>query len=447
MLRKDNMQNNKQSSKAKSDNARKRIVKLPDDPASVGWTTPKYFFLCRENGDEPFKLECGVSLKDVVIEYETYGTLNADKSNAILIAHAYTGDAHVAGWDSTASETFRPWRLKEPGWWDSVVGPGQAFDTSKFFVICANCIGSCYGSTGPASPNPDNGGKPYGGHFPDVTTNDWLRTQMALLKHLGISKLYAVAGGSMGGHLPLEMAMGYPDMVERCIILASDVRQSAQTLGFNYIFRSTIQNDPAYKGGKIYSDEREKNPILKAAMKAAGITNDLTQYSVKDRRQRGLYAARMLAVITYLSSKHLQKKFEHKYQPARGSWVEERKAKPGEVELAVQAYLNHLCEKFLGRFDANSFIIISKALDQYDVQEKWGHGNLREAAARIKAKVMVITFSSDWLYPPELAKAFVKALQKNGQDVTAMHIRSNYGHDAFLEETDTFQAELKKFLE
>lgn len=420
---------------------RKRVIKGPDDPASVGWTIPQYFFL-----KDDFPLECGGFLKNVVLEYETYGTLNEAHSNAILICHAYTGDAHVAGWDKTASEKFRPWRLKEPGWWDCVIGPGEPFDTNRFFVICVNVLGSCYGSTGPASPNPDDANRPYAGNFPMVTTNDWLRSQVALLEHLGIKKLYAVAGGSMGGFIPLEMAMGYPDMVERCVVLASDVKQCAQTLAINYIFRSVIENDPSFKNGSIYGDTREANELLDAFLKEQGIDTDLHYYAIADRQQRGLYAARMLAVITYLSHEHLENKFGHNYQPARGSVVEKRVAQPGDKELSVQAFFNHLCEKFLERFDANSFLIISKTLDHFDVQEKWGHGDLHAAVARIKAKTMVVSFTSDWLFPQELIQKFIDAFKDNGQPITSMNIQTLYGHDAFLEEADAFKDDLQKFL-
>ena len=425
---------------------RTKQVKPPDSVESVGWVRPKVFFLCRENGNRPFVLESGRELKDVVIEYETYGTLNPDKSNAILITHALSGDAHVAGWDSTANAGYRPWRMKGPGWWDNLVGPGQPFDTNRFFIICANVIGSCYGSTGPASPNPDDNGRPYGMNFPYVTVGDWVKTQVALIDYLGIRQLYAVVGGSLGGQQALEWAIGYPDRVAKCIMLASGGKLPTQGLGFNHVASVTIRCDFGFRNGLIYSSEREPNTLISIAREKDPTLPDVRYYAIANRQLRSLHTARMLAHITYLSASGMESKFGRRLQKACSSSIEGKSASDHDVELSVHGYLTHQGESFVERFDANSYLLIAHAMDQYDVQERWGDGDLARAVARIKAEMMVVSFSSDWLYPSAESHSIVTALLQNHHPVTSLDITSNCGHDAFLVEEEKVTLIIRSFL-
>lgn len=425
---------------------RSKQVKAPDNVESVGWVRPKLFFLCQQNGNKPFKLESGRELKDVVIEYETYGTLNPDKSNAILITHALSGDAHVAGWDSTANSEYRPWRMKGPGWWDNLVGPGQPFDTNRFFIICANVIGSCYGSTGPASPNPDDNNRPYGMNFPMVTVGDWVKTQVALVDYLGIKQLYAVVGGSLGGQQALEWAIGYPDRVGKCIMLASGGKLPTQGLGFNHVASVTIRCDYGFRNGLIYSDQREPNTLVDVARKENPALPDVRYYTIANRQLRSLHTARMLAHITYLSANGMESKFGRRLQKACSSALEGKSASDHDMELSVHGYLTHQGESFVERFDANSYLLIANAMDQYDVQDRWGDGDLAKAVSRIKAEMMVVSFSSDWLYPSAESHSIVTALLQNHHPVTSIDITSNCGHDAFLVEEEKVTLIIRSFL-
>ncbi len=391
-------------------------VDEPDSPHSVGWVTPGRVRLATP--EKPFTLEVGESLTDVVVEYETYGELSPARDNAILICHALSGDAHAAGWDvsatrRTASGRFRPmkdgytpprgYRTKKPGWWDSMIGPGKPIDTSRFFVICSNVLGSCYGTTGPASLNPDTG-QPYGLTFPVVVVEDWVRLQALLLDALGIDDLYAVIGGSLGGQQALEWALAYPERVRKAIILAAAPRLSTQGVAFNAVARYSIMNDPNFRDGHYYSDA---NP------------------------DHGLAAARMLAHITYLSEEGLDAKFGRRLQ-------DESKENPDfgfEIEFAVESYLNHQGKVFVERFDANSYLYILRAMDYYDAAARWGGGDLVEAVRRIKAETLVASFSSDWLYTPDGCQELVHAICRTAKPVTYIDIPSQYGHDAFLVET------------
>ena len=416
--------------------------KLPDAPESVGWTRARAFFLSREKGNVPFQLECGRSLKNVVIEYEMYGELNEDKSNAILITHALSGDAHVAGWDSEASEEYRPWRLSVPGWWDNLVGPNQPFDTSHFCIICSNVLGSCYGTTGPASPNPDDNNRPYAMKFPPITVGDWVRSQAELIDYLGIKKLYAVVGGSLGGQQALEWAIAYPDRVGKCIMLASGSKLPVQGLGFNHVAKTTIRMDWNFHNGAIYSKERCDNPLLRPE----GDGKDLRYYEIEDRHLSSLHIARMLAHITYLSASGMETKFGRRLQPVAVQNSGGKSEQERNKELAIHGYLNHQGQSFVERFDANSYVIIANAMDQYDAQSKWGSGDLAKACSRIKAEVMVVSFTSDWLYPPEESHAIVTALMQNHHPVTSVDVNSNYGHDAFLVEEEKVSHIIRSFL-
>lgn len=424
---------------------KQHVYKSPSDTASVGWVRPKVFRLCQENGGRPFVLENHQTLQDVVIEYETYGTLNEDHSNAILLTHALSGDAHVAGWDATASETYRPWRLRAPGWWDNLVGPGLPFDTDRFFIICSNVLGSCYGSTGPASPNPNDDNRPYGARFPMVTVGDWVNCQVKLIDYLKIDRLYAVAGGSLGGQQALEWAIAYPERVGKCIMLASGAKLPVQGLGFNHVAKTAIRMDFNYRNGAIYSPERCLNPLL-APDAPGGDGRDLRYFEIQDRHLKSLHIARMLAHITYLSASGMETKFGRRLQPVPMADVNGKSEQDRNKELAIHGYLNHQGQSFVERFDSNSYVVIANAMDQYDAQTKWGDGDLAKACARIKAEVMVVAFTSDWLYPPEESHAIVTALMQNHHPVTSVDVKSNYGHDAFLVEEEKVSHILRSFL-
>ena len=392
-------------------------VDNPESPNSVGWITPQRVRLATP--EKPFTLEIGAALTDVVVEYETYGELSGGRDNAVLIAHALSGDAHAAGWDSSAtrktvSGRIRPmkdgympprgYRQKKPGWWDSMIGPGKPIDTSRFFVICANILGSCYGTTGPASINPDTG-RPYGLTFPVVMVEDWVRLQALLLDSMGIDRLYAVIGGSLGGQQALEWALAYPERVRKAIILAAASKLSTQGVAFNAVARYSIMNDPNFRNGDYYNDA---NP------------------------EHGLAAARMLAHITYLSEAGMDSKFGRRLRDATRD-----RPDPGfDVEFEVESYLNHQGKVFVERFDANSYLYIIRAMDYYDAAKRWGGGDLVSAVRRIEAETIVASFSSDWLYTPDGCQQLVHAICRTGRPVTYIDIPSHYGHDAFLVETE-----------
>ncbi|MDR1043818.1 MAG: homoserine O-acetyltransferase [Candidatus Adiutrix sp.] len=387
-----------------------RPVHGPEHPQSVGYTRAEKIVLF--DPDSPLKLEAGGLLAPVEIEYESYGQLSAAKDNAIVVCHALTGDAHLAGWDSDPSGPLRDYRKNKPGWWDELVGPGKPIDTRRFFVVCANVIGSCYGSTGPMSLNPVTG-RPYGLTFPVVTVGDWARLQLMLLDRLGIASLYAVVGGSVGGQQALEIALSRPEMVRRLIILSAAYRITAQGLGFNSVARHSIINDPNFNGGDYYDGSP---PLM------------------------GLAAARMLAHITYLSEESMGHKFGRRLQDKSAPDFT-----PTGVEFEVESYLRHQGESFVRRYDANSYLYITRSMDYYDASA-WGDGDLVRAAALIKARSLVVSFSSDWLFPPELCREFVQAMCRAGRSVTYVDIPSHYGHDAFLVETETVSRLIDSFL-
>ncbi len=389
---------------------RQRHYDRPDSPHSVGWTQSRTAQLA--DTSHPFILDSGKVLAPLEVEYETYGELSAAADNAILITHALTGDAHIAGWDISATADDRPWRLKQPGWWDAMIGPGKPIDTRRFFVICMNVAGSCYGSTGPSSLDPATG-KPYGLRFPFITVGDWVRMQAQLLTKLGISHLYAVCGGSLGGQQALEWALAYPEQVGKCIVLAAGPVLSAQGLAFNAVARQVIMNDAEFHNGDYYEGT---GPL------------------------RGLAAARMLAHITYLSGKGMDSKFGRRRQQ------EFYDSHTFSVEFAVESYLDYQGRTFVERFDANSYLYLTRALDYFDSAEKWGEGDLRLAFTRILSEMLVVSFSSDWLYPPESAEEFVSALLYDHIPVSYSQINTVYGHDAFLVEEEAVGNVLRSFL-
>lgn len=348
-------------------------------------------------------LECGRKLGPITIEYETYGELNSDKSNCILVLHTFTSDAHVAGRHNPND--------RKPGWWDSMVGSGRAFDTDKYFVICSNVISSCKGSTGPASTNPKTG-EPYGMDFPIVTIPDMVNAQKKLIDSLGIKQMACVVGGSMGGMQALQWSVSYPDMARLVIPIATTARLSAQSIAFDAVGRQAIMADPNWKNGNYYG---------------------------KRIPARGLGIARMIAHITYLSDKSMHRKFGRDLQD---------KLEPDYdfvTEFQVESYLNHMGDEFVKRFDANSYLYITKAMDYFDLSQP--SGDLRRELAKAKAAFLVISFSSDWLFPSYMSKEIVSALRRNNIDVSYAEIQSDKGHDGFLLETEALSRLITNFLE
>ena len=358
-------------------------------------TETKYF-----KYEKPFVLESEAVLDYLEIAYETYGKLNDEKDNAILICHALTGDAHVAGYHEGD---------EKPGWWDDMVGPGKAFDTNKYYVICSNVIGSCKGSIGPTTINPETE-KPYGLAFPVITIKDMVNAQKILLNHLGISDLLCVAGGSMGGMQALQWAVSYPQFIKSCIPIATTYRHSAQQIALDEVGRQAIMADPNWNKGDYYG---------------------------KEPPSRGLAVARMIGHITYMSDKSMEKKFGRNLK---------KKAYGYEFtqEFEVEGYLQYRGSRFIQRFDANSYLYLTKAMDYFDLKNNCP---LAKSFSHIKnLKFLVIAFSSDWLYPPYQSKDIVKALKINGLDVTYCEISSDYGHDAFLLEFDEESRLISNFL-
>lgn len=347
-------------------------------------------------------LDCGENLLQVDVAYETYGELAASRDNAILILHAFSGDAHAAG---AAEEDGKA------GWWDNMIGPGKAFDTNHYFVICSNVLGGCRGTTGPRTTDPATG-CPYGAHFPFVTIADMTRLQKRLIEHLGIEKLLAVAGASMGGLQALQWVIDYPDMVVAAIPIAATYRHSAQQIAFNEVGRQSIMADPDWKNGDYYDGPA---PV------------------------RGLAVARMVAHITYMSDDSMHTKFgrrRHSDTPISGQ---------ADALFEVESYLRYRGSQFVNRFDANSYLTISRAIDCYDATT--GFESLGKAVSHTQARFLVISFSSDWLYPSYQSQEIVRALRSRNLDVAYVELPSSYGHDAFLIEVSEQTELIKSFLE
>lgn len=387
-------------------------IKKYDPPSSVhsvGWTKARVLQITGKSLPV-FHLICGGTLKVVNVEYEAYGKISGD--NVILVMHALSGDAHAAGWDCMTEENGRSWRKKKPGWWDALIGPGKALDTNRFCVICPNVLGGCYGTTGPSDMNPETK-KPYGLQFPMITVRDWVNMEKALLERLNIHHLYAVCGGSLGGQQALAWAMAYPDWVGKCMILASGPKLPVQGVGFNAVARHAIMNDPCFCKGDYYG--RPKQP------------------------DTGLTVARMLGHITYLSGRGMDQKFGRSHRHLTGNVG-------FESEFEVENYLDYQGRNFVERFDANSYLYITSAMDYFDAAENWGQGDLVRACTLIKAEMLVVAFSSDWLYPPDYCREFVNALLNNNMPVTYVELESESGHDAFLVDTEPVGRILKAFL-
>jgi homoserine O-acetyltransferase len=348
-------------------------------------------------------LDCGRHLREVTVAYRSYGTLNAAKSNAILICHALTGDQYVA---ETNPETGRP------GWWERVVGPGRPVDTSKYFVICANVLGGCMGSTGPRSPHEDDPRRPWGTDFPPVTIHDMVRAQKLLVEHLGIARLFAVVGGSMGGMQTLSWATQFPGMVFAAVPVAAAYYHSAQNIAFHEIGRQAIAADPFFYGGRYWAE---------------GVTPE-----------RGLAVARMTAHITYVSEVALTRKFGRKLQDAAElSSLGDR--------FEVESYLQYQGSSFVRRFDANSYLTITRAMDLFDLAADYG-GVLANAFKGTKTRFLLVSFSSDWLFPTAQSRTIARALNHVAANVSFVEVQSDKGHDAFLLEEPDFHRSLGGFL-
>ncbi|MFN4148498.1 MAG: homoserine O-acetyltransferase [Rhodocyclaceae bacterium] len=339
--------------------------------------------------DEPFVFASGKRLPQWELVYETYGRLDASRSNAILICHALSGHHHVAGWYADNPSSV--------GWWDNMIGPGKPIDTDRFFVVGVNNLGGCHGSTGPASINPATG-EPWGADFPVVTVPDWVKAQARLADHLGIDQWAAVVGGSLGGMQALQWTIDEPERVRHALVIAAAPKLTAENIAFNDVARQAIITDPDFHGGHFY------------------------RYGTRPRR--GLRLARMLGHITYLSDDQMAEKFGRKRRAGAGSYG-------FDVEFEVESYLHYQGDKFAGVFDANTYLLMTRALDYFDPAGPYGD-DLAAALARAKAGFLVISFSTDWRFSPARSREIVNALVKNKQAVSYVEVSSRHGHDSFL---------------
>jgi len=345
---------------------------------------------------EVLGLQSGASLRDYTLAFETYGTLNADRSNAVLVCHALNASHHVAG--------VYKGQDKSEGWWDNMIGPGKPVDTNQFFVIGVNNLGSCFGSTGPMHTNPDTG-KVYGADFPVVTVEDWVNAQALLLDRLGITQLAAVLGGSLGGMQALSWTLQYPDRVRHAVVVASAPNLTAENIAFNEVARRAIVTDPDFHGGHFYEH---------------GVVP-----------QRGLRIARMVGHITYLSDDVMNEKFGRELREAVAHNATGYKYSTQDVEFQIESYLRYQGDKFSEYFDANTYLLITRALDYFDPARTYG-GDLSAAFARTAAKFLLVSFTTDWRFSPARSREMVQALLDNQRDVSYAEIDAPHGHDAFL---------------
>ena len=419
------------------------------EPGEVGLVTPQDFV-----SNEPFTFDSGQVLPGFTLRYETYGRLNAARDNVVVVCHALSGDHHCAG--------IHTLNDRKPGWWNNLIGPGKAVDTNRFFVLCANCLGGCQGSTGPSSINPATG-RAYGITFPFVTIRDMVRAQKRLLDSLGIPSIYAVVGGSMGGMQVLQWGIEYPAFVKRLLPMATTSRESAQAIGFNEVGRQAIMQDPGWNHGDY---PRNGGPRI------------------------GLAIARMMAHITYLSDASMDRKFgRRRYargqkgetrnpQPEAGglkadevNQIVENAAKSGastvqplnsisqlstlnsqpsvgsysfDVQFEVESYLRYQGESFINRFDANTYLYITRAIDHFDLAA--AYGSLEQAFAAVQAETLVIGFTSDWLFPPEQNRAITLALLRAGKRASYAELSTDLGHDSFLLESEQLYTLVRNFL-
>ena len=354
--------------------------------------------------DKPLRLDCGVDLAPFQIAYQAYGELNADRSNAILICHALTGDQHAANVHPVTGKR---------GWWETLVGPGKPVDTDRYFVICSNVIGGCMGSTGPASTNPATG-KLWGLDFPVITIPDMVRAQAMLIDHLGIEKLFAVVGGSMGGMQALQWSVAYPERVFSTLAVACSTRHSAQNIAFHELGRQAVMADPDWRNGRYFEDD--------------------------EYPRRGLGVARMAAHITYLSDAALHRKFGRRLQDR------ELPTFSFDADFEVESYLRHQGSSFVERFDANSYLYLTRAMDYFDIAADHG-GVLAEAFRGTRTRFCVVSFTSDWLFPTSESRAVVHALNASNARVSFAEIETDRGHDAFLLYVPEFIDISRAFLE
>ena len=386
---------------------------------SVGTVETRYLDL-----PAPLALDCGRHLHPIRIAYETYGTLSPARDNVILVCHALSGDAHAAGYSAmpVAAGTRDGFRAEERdgaggrglGWWDGMIGPGKAFDTDKFFVVSTNLLGGCRGTTGPSSPDPATG-RPYGSDFPVITVADMVRAERAFLEQLGITRLAAVAGGSLGGMQALEWAVLYGSDVGAIIPIASTHALQPQGVAWNAIARNAITSDPDWQGGHYYGTGRAPNA--------------------------GMGVARMVGHITYLSAQSLGDKFGRRLQFAKDIRYELT-----APEFEVESYLRYQADSFVKRFDANTYLYTSRALTYFDLARQYGNGRLADALRNVSARTLLIAFSSDWLYPPSCSEELAAALRSLDKEVELHVIDAPYGHDCFLLEEARQVPIIQKFL-
>ena len=372
----------------------------------------------------PLTLDCGRTLHPVRIAYETYGTLSPARDNVILVCHALSGDAHAAGFAKTPPpESARDGFGAEDrdgsagrglGWWDGMIGPDKAFDTNHFFVVSTNLLGGCRGTTGPSSTNPATG-RPYGSDFPVITVADMVRAERAFLDALGITRLAAVAGGSLGGMQALEWAVLYPDCVDAIVVIASTHALQPQGVAWNAVARNAIMADPDWQGGHYYGTGRAPNA--------------------------GMGVARMVGHITYLSAKSLGDKFGRRLQ-----FADDVRYTITEPEFEVENYLRHQAQSFVKRFDANTYLYTSRALTYFDLARQYGRGRLADAVGSVRARTLLIAFSSDWLYPPSGSEELAGALRARDKHVELYVIEAPYGHDCFLLEEARQTPMIQQFL-
>ncbi len=363
---------------------------------SVGIVETKYFTFAAP--PDEMVLESGQKLGPITLAYETYGNPDQNSGNAILALHAFSGDAHAAGYYKGD---------EKPGWWDDMIGPGKALDTDKYFVICSNVIGGCKGSTGPSSINPETG-EPYALDFPVITIADMVNAQKHLIDHLGIDKLLCVTGGSMGGMQALQWVAAYPDRIRSAVPIATALKHSPQQIAFNEVGRQAVMADPAWNHGQYYG---------------------------KSRPERGLAIARMIGHITYMSDKSMETKFSRKLKEKDYSYG-------FQTDFEVEGYLRYQGDSFVKRFDANSYLYITKAIDYFDLAGQ----KLIPTGTNIDVRFLVIAFQSDWLYPPYQSQNIVRKLKMRHIDATYIEIKSTYGHDAFLLEVEEETMLIRHFL-
>jgi homoserine O-acetyltransferase len=395
------------------------------EPGEVGLVEPRDF-----TSTEPFLCDDGRTLPGFTLRYETYGRLNTAGDNAVLVCHALSGDHHCAGIHSLSD--------RKPGWWNNLIGPGKALDTNRHFVVCANVLGGCQGSTGPLSVNPATG-RPYGITFPAVTIRDMVRAQKRLLDHLGVKKLRGVVGGSMGGMQALQLAIEYPDFCDKILAMATTAREGAQAIAFNEVGRQAILQDPEWNQGN---------------------------YPKGGGPRVGLAIARMMAHITYLSDASMDRKFGRRTVKGRavpvpvapapedaallGMMGDEgapaASAAAFDINFEVQSYLRYQGQSFINRFDANTYLYITRAIDGFDLAASHG-GTLENAFAPVKADTLVVGFTSDWLFPPEQNREIVLALQRAGKRASYAELSTDLGHDSFLLESPELYALVRGFLE